>query len=150
MEDNLNTHKKLAWIGLIILILILAVWFFVPRKANNVGEKTLVEGVSGIQGIVAAFDAETNILTLEQKKLEQNSDGTYKMNEKIYTVTWNDATVFKAYENAMALSGDKSTQSNESALGANKNVIVTPERTDKDGNVTAREIRILPDLTTSQ
>ena len=145
MEDNLNTHKKLAWIGLIILILILAVWFFVPRKAN-IEEKTLVEGVSGIQGIVAAFDAETNVLTLEQKKLEQNSDGTYKMNEKIYTVTWNDATVFKAYENAAALSGDKSIQTNESDLGTNKNVIVTPERTDKDGNVVAKEIRILPEL----
>ena len=145
MEDNLNTHKKLAWIGLIILILILAVWFFVPRKAN-IEEKTLVEGVSGIQGIVAAFDAETNVLTLEQKKLEQNSDGTYKMNEKIYTVTWNDATVFKAYENAAALSGDKSIQANESDLGTNKNVIVTPERTDKDGNVVAKEIRILPEL----
>ena len=145
MEDNLNTHKKLAWIGLIILILILAVWFFVPRKAN-IEEKTLVEGVSGIQGIVAAFDAETNVLTLEQKKLEQNSDGTYKMNEKIYTVTWNDATVFKAYENAAALSGDKSIQANESDLGTNKNVIVTPERTDKDGNVVAEEIRILPEL----
>ena len=145
MEDNLNTHKKLAWIGLIILILILAVWFFVPRKAN-IEEKTLVEGVSGIQGIIAAFDAETNTLTLEQKKLEQNSDGTYKMNEKIYTVTWNDATVFKAYENAAALSGDKSIQANESDLGTNKNVIVTPERTDKDGNVVAKEIRILPEL----
>src|SRR3989344_1554398 len=145
MEDNLNTHKKLAWIGLIILILILAVWFFVPRKAN-IEEKTLVEGVSGIQGIIAAFDAETNTLTLEQKKLEQNSDGTYKMNERIYTVTWNDATVFKAYENAMALSGDKSIQANESDLGTNKNVIVTPERTDKDGNVVAEEIRILPEL----
>ena len=145
MEDNLNTHKKLAWIGLIILILILAVWFFVPRKAN-IEEKTLVEGVSGIQGIIAAFDAETNPLTLEQKKLEQNSDGTYKMNEKIYTVTWNDATVFKAYENAAALSGDKSIQANESDLGTNKNVIVTPERTDKDGNVVAKEIRILPEL----
>jgi len=145
MEDNLNTHKKLAWIGLIILILILAVWFFVPRKAN-IEEKTLVEGVSGIQGIIAAFDAETNTLTLEQKKLEQNSDGTYKMNERIYTVTWNDATVFKAYENAAALSGDKSIQANESDLGTNKNVIVTPERTDKDGNVVAKEIRILPEL----
>ena len=147
MDNNLNTHNRLAWIGLIILILILAAWFFVPRKANNIEEKTLVEGVSGIQGVVTAFNAETNTLTLEQKKLEQNSDGTFKMNEKTYTVTWGDSTAFKTYDSSASLAGDQSTQANESALGANKNVIVTPEKTDQDGNVVAGEIRILPDLT---
>ena len=148
MEDNLKTHNKLAWIGLIILILILAVWFLVPRGANNVvEEKTLVEGVSGIQGVVVTFNAEINELTLRQSKLEQNSDGTYKLNEKTYKVTWSNATAFLAYKDLASLSGNNSTAIDESVLAADKNIIVTPERTDKDGNVVAKEIRILPDLT---
>lgn len=134
-----------ALIALIVLVALIIILGLIKIKIKAPREETIISGVSGLQGIISNIDFPNSRLTLSVSKVVDRPGGP-SVEEKEFTVLWDDGTLFFAYISPADVSANKTVTISSVDLKTNRVAVVKPRR-QTSNTVTAAEVRILPGST---